>query len=211
MYWPVLEFFMYWGIRLLYRMLDQKTLLPKYKPGMKTHCKTIQAFDEIYSGPEFTLHYKYSYILVWVFVCFTFGAGLPMLFPLGFLALFLFYSIERLMIAYSYRKPPMFNSKANQRVLETMWWAPMLYCINGAWTFSNQQLFRNKVHMNEGHYVFVDTDHHLYQFFEQITPGSVFFIYLALMLLYSIYGCVDKRCFKKVDLRAQIFGGEEDA
>ena len=51
--------------------------------------------------------------MVVVFVTFTFGAGLPILFPLGFVSLLLFYTVERLMIAYSYRKPPRFNSLPN--------------------------------------------------------------------------------------------------
>jgi len=68
---------------------------------------------EIYSGPEFTLHYKYSYMLVVVFVTFTFAPGMPLLFLVGLISLILFYVTERLMIAYSYRKPPMFSSKTN--------------------------------------------------------------------------------------------------
>jgi len=75
--------------------------------------------------------------MVVVFVTFTFGAGSPVLFPLGFLSLFLFYTTERLMIAYSYVKPPMYNSKTNQKTLQIMLMAPIVYCINGAWVYSN--------------------------------------------------------------------------
>jgi len=39
MYWPVLEFFLFYGIRLLYRMIDQRTLLP-LNP-LNTNCKSI--------------------------------------------------------------------------------------------------------------------------------------------------------------------------
>ena len=150
-------------------------------------------------------------MMVVVFVTFTFGAGIPCMFPLAFVSLFLFYNCERLMIAYSYRKPPMYTSKTNQRTLALRMAAPIIYAINGAWMYSNQQLFRNDVVPNRSDFLFAESDHFIHQFFYQLTPGSIFFIYLALMLLYSIYGCVDKRCFKKVDLRAQIFGGEEDA
>lgn len=135
MYWPVLEFFIFWGLRLLYRMIDQRSIWPS--DPSKTHCKTIQAFQEIYNGPEFTLHYKYSFILVVVFISFTFGSGLPILFPVGFLSLLLFYVVERLMIAYSYQKPPMYGSKTNQATLKMMSMAPILYCCGGAWFYSS--------------------------------------------------------------------------
>ena len=90
-----------------------------------------------------------------------------------------------------------------------MWYAPFIYYINGAWVFSNQAIFKNKVEVNTGKYLFVDSDHHIMQFFQQITPGSVFFIYLVLMFLYSIFIWVDKRCFKGQDLRDTLF--ERDA
>lgn len=112
MYWPQLEFFMFWGIRLLYRMWDQKSICPTNQK--KTHCKTPQAFEEIYAGPEFELSYKYSYILVVTYVTFLFGAGVPILFPIAYLSLLGFYIVERLMMAYSYRRPPMFGTEINQ-------------------------------------------------------------------------------------------------
>lgn len=40
MYWPPLEFFIFYGLRLLYRMIDQRTLCPSSKPT-KTSCKSI--------------------------------------------------------------------------------------------------------------------------------------------------------------------------
>ena len=111
MYWPQLEFGMFWGIRLLYRMWDQRSLIPT-KPS-NTHCKTPQAFEEIYAGPEFDLSYKYSYILVVTYVTFLFGAGVPILFPIAYLSLLGFYIVERLMMAYSYKRPPMFGTETN--------------------------------------------------------------------------------------------------
>lgn len=84
------------------------------------------------------MHYKYSYILVVVFVTFTFGVGLPILFPIGFLSISLLYITERLMIVYSYRRPIMFSTKTNRRAYSLMLIAPIMYCITGALTFSNQ-------------------------------------------------------------------------
>ena len=209
MYWPPLEFIIFYGLRYLYRVLDQKTLLPRNYLWSRT--KTIQAFEEIYNGPEFSLHYKYSYIMVVVFVTFTFGAGLPVLFPLAFVSLLLFYTCERLMIAYSYMKPPMYNSKTNQRTLQIMFAAPIIYCANGCWMYSNQQLFRNRVFPNTGSFLFGGCEHSLLQFFQQITPGSVFFIYLMMMLVFAVYKAIDKNCFKGYDLRDRILSGKEEA
>ena len=48
--------------------------------------------------------------MITVFVTFTYGAIIPLLFPIAYAALLVFYTVERLMIAYSYHKPPHFNS-----------------------------------------------------------------------------------------------------
>lgn len=107
MYWPPLEFAMFYGLRLLFRMIDQRSLCPS--DSTKTSCKTMQSYVETYAGETFSLSYKYSYMLVVTFVTFLFGSGLPILFPIGLLSLIGLYLTERLMMAYSYKRPPMYG------------------------------------------------------------------------------------------------------
>ena len=132
-----------------------------------------------------------------VFVTFTVGAGIPVLFPIGFISLFLFYVTERLMIAYSYRKPPMYGSETNQAALKLMSIAPILYCCSGAWFYSNQAVFRNRTHVNTTDYLFGDSIHNFAQFFSQITPGSVYVVTLIVMILYSLFLSFRKLVWKQ--------------
>ena len=194
MYWPPLEFIMFWGLRLLYRMIDQRSIWPNDEN--KTHCKTLQAFEDIYSGEFFSLHYKYSYILVVVYVTFLFGAGLPILFPIAFLSLLLLYIVERLMMAYSYRAPPMFGTEANHRTLTLCLTAPVMYAAMGAWLFTNQQVFRNVISVNTGDAVFPDAHHSISCFFTEVYPGTVFVIIGCLLIL---MWCMRKcyKCYQK--------------
>ena len=53
-------------------------------------------YVDLYSGPEYVIHYKYSFILNVVFMTFMFGAGLPILFPLAVCSLVVLYIMERL-------------------------------------------------------------------------------------------------------------------
>ena len=48
----------------------------------KTKAKTIQQYIEMHAGPEVDLHLRYSLIFVSVFVSFTYGLALPILFPI---------------------------------------------------------------------------------------------------------------------------------
>ena len=53
---PLLEFVVYGGMRILSRCLDQKTCCPCNNANTKT--TTIQMFEEKYSGSIFYVHYR---------------------------------------------------------------------------------------------------------------------------------------------------------
>lgn len=193
MYWPPLEFAMFYGLRLLYRMIDQRSLCPSN--STKTHCKTMQSYVETYAGETFSLSYKYSYMLVVTFVTFLFGSGLPILFPIGLLSLIGLYLTERLMMAYSYKRPPMYGTELNTRTLQLMLGAPILYCCYAAWLFTNQQVFKNSVVINDGDMMFANTNHTISDFWSDgLMPGTFFFIICITYLVYwigrTIYKCL---------------------
>ena len=175
---------MFWGIRLLYRMIDQRSLCPTDQ--RKTHCKTPQAFEEIYAGTPFDLSYKYSYILVVTYVTFLFGAGIPILFPIAYLSLLGFYIVERVMMAYSYRTPPMFGTETNQQTMKALLGAPIFYCCFAAWMYNNQQVFENKVIINDGENFFADSGHKLYDMFTHVTPGMPFAIAVIMLMTIGV-------------------------
>ena len=99
MYWPIIEFFCFYGMRLGFRLLDRKfTCNPK-----QTKKTTIQQYVELYSGPVYFIHYKYSSILNITWVTMMYGVGLPVLFPIALVSISVLYLVEKLMIYYSYR------------------------------------------------------------------------------------------------------------
>lgn len=63
------------------------------------------------------MHYKYSTIMAIIYIAFLFGTVMPVLFPLCFLGLCVMYVVERLMIHYSYRKPPMIDDSITQKII----------------------------------------------------------------------------------------------
>lgn len=159
-YWPVIEFFVFAGIRTLKRMLDSKSFAIRRFERTKT--TNIQLYIEIYSGPVFFIHYKYSSILNITFVTMMYGVGLPVLFPVAAISLLVLYCVEKLMLHYSYREPPMYDEKLNKNALAILTWAPLLFCAFGYWMLSSLQLLSND-HLTEltysdkdrtsGHYI----------------------------------------------------------
>jgi hypothetical protein len=80
--WPIFEFFMFYSIRHVKRVWDQRKFWPN--DVLRTRRTTIFGFESLYEGPTFLIHYKYSSVLMVVFVTFMYGSVLPILFPIGF-------------------------------------------------------------------------------------------------------------------------------
>ena len=70
---------------------------------------------------------------------------MPLMFPITLAGLIWNLFTERLRMAYSYKKPPMYDASLSQKTLDTLGLAPILYFVMSIWLFSNQQVFKNLV------------------------------------------------------------------
>ena len=62
----------------------------------RTKCTSLAKYKEIYGGDEYLIHFKYSDVLVIVYVSCMYGLGIPLLFPIGALNLGITYISERI-------------------------------------------------------------------------------------------------------------------
>lgn len=74
-----------------------------------------------------------------------YGFGIPVLYPIAVLSIFVLYIVEKAMIYYSYRQPPLYDEKLNNSTLAILTWAPLLALSFGYWMFSSKQLLGNEV------------------------------------------------------------------
>ena len=98
-------------------------------------------YINLYAGPDVELHFRYSNIMNQIFVCFTYGLTIPVLFPITLLSLLNHYIIERYNFAYNYRKPPMLANKLNEGALNIMKAAPVFMLTFGWWQLSSHTIF----------------------------------------------------------------------
>ena len=73
---------------------DQGTLCPQKYP-IKTKTKTISQYVELYAGPHYDIGFRYSEIHNICSICFLYGAGIPILFPLGLISIWIIHIIDR--------------------------------------------------------------------------------------------------------------------
>ena len=134
-WFPILESLGYFGLRLLFRILDRGCCsCDRYK----TKKTSIQSYLDTYTGPAYLMHYKYSTILTVVYVTMMYGLGMPILFPIACLSFVVLYFQEKTMLYYGYRVPPMYDERLSQNVLDWLQTAPILLMVFGYWMASNQ-------------------------------------------------------------------------
>ena len=84
------------------------------------------------------MHFKYSGFLNIVFVTMTYGFGMPILFPVAAFAIFVLYLVEKTLLYYVYRLPPMYDERLSQSVINILYKAPLFYLGFGYWMASNK-------------------------------------------------------------------------
>ena len=180
--WPLIEFFMFYFMRLGYRLLDRGF---SFKSD-STKCTRVTDYIALYRGPEYVIHYKYSFILNIVFITFMFGAGMPILFPIACFSFAVLYVMERLQLAYSYQKPPMFDDSLNEAAINILITAPILYCTVGFWMFNNLQIFWNDVVFNQSFNEHMHTGHTFTSIFNHGLDHStpLFILFLVAVVAY---------------------------
>mmetsp|Transcript_33793 Transcript_33793/g.44587 ORF Transcript_33793/g.44587 Transcript_33793/m.44587 type:complete len:597 (-) Transcript_33793:841-2631(-) len=136
LYYPALEAFLYWFLRWQGRCRDRGCKCPSEKETTKQ--KAIQGYLDMYAGPVYYMHYKYSSIMTITFITFMYGFGIPILFPIACVSFWVLYCVEKLLLFYGYRLPPMYDERLSEAVVSKLQFAPVLYLAFGYWMASNE-------------------------------------------------------------------------
>lgn len=103
-----------------------------------TKKKQIYEFIDLYGGPEYIMHFKFSNILNVTYVTMVYGLGLPLLFPIALLSYFIFWAVERYMLAYVYRKPPNMDEAMIKNGMKMLRFIPFMFLFTSYWMVGNR-------------------------------------------------------------------------
>lgn len=184
-YYPIIEAVGYYLMRLGFRILDRKGFSCDDR---KTKSSSVQSYMDVVDGPIYYIHYKYSSILNITFVTFMYGFGMPILFPIAAISLLVLYLVEKILLFYAYRLPPMYDEHLSQNVLNKLQFAPILFCLFGYWMVSNLQLMSNEHLNNKAQSSSSNiTDHTMGTVFSGLGWEGLNWPFLALFVFLSLY------------------------
>jgi len=139
--WPLIEFGMFYTLMNFSRLLDRGWGSDTFV----SETPTVQAYIDLYAGPEYLIHYRYATILLNIGVAFLYGTSMPYLYVTALLAFVVLYINERLLVCFYYREPPAFDEKMTLMTLELTKYVPMMMLPFVFWQLGNRQIFDNVV------------------------------------------------------------------
>lgn len=142
--WPIVDAVWWWFVGKLMQLYDKAKCCCCCSDPARTKQTTLQNYIWLHGGQEFDMHNKYAQIINLIFVAFMHGMGLPLLFPLAALGIFILYIVDRLKMAYYYRQPPLYDASLNKATVYLLQYGPVLMLGFGYWQLSDRKMFANK-------------------------------------------------------------------
>lgn len=98
---------------------------------------TQEDYENINTGPILEFDYKYSNMIVVVYLVMLYGSGIPILYLIGAIFFFVTYWVDKWLIFYNHRKPSELDEKLTLQVLGLFKYAVILHFIGGILMYSN--------------------------------------------------------------------------
>jgi len=133
------------------------------------------------------LYFRYSAIMNFVFVTFTHGLALPILFPIAAFGIFNQWLVEKLMFAYFYKQPPLIDNKLNDYALSILQKAPICMLILGYWQLGNREMFFNSPSELENARDVADSQHTLFHGEDGLSHIYIFICFLPIFGFFEPY------------------------
>jgi len=108
---------------------------------------TAQAYVDLYAGPVYLIHYRYSMILLHIGCAFLYGTAMPVLFVVAFFAFLILYINERVLVCYYYREPPSFDEQITMKAISLIRWLPTMCLPFIFWQMGNRQIFETETYI----------------------------------------------------------------
>lgn len=92
----------------------------------KTEQKSIYGYVNLYSGPNYDFHFRYSNLLLSVAITFMYGNALPILYPIAAINLFIMSIMDHLLVIFYYKEPPSYDETMTLRCFLLCRWSAMI-------------------------------------------------------------------------------------
>lgn len=144
------------------------------------------------------IHFKYSSILVQIYVSFMYGMFLPILFPVTAFGIANMYICEKIALTYIHNKPPVYDDSLSKRAFSILKFAPILMFALGFWALGNSAIFENKAPLRTFSNRSTDPQHEMITFEEfnhtHLALAVFMLWFIRAFMIETIYKLVCQPC-----------------
>ncbi|CAD8057214.1 unnamed protein product [Paramecium sonneborni] len=92
-------------------------------------------------GPEFNLDLYYANLLNTIFVTLFYCSLIPLMLPLGFLALLMHFLVQKYLLLKYYRKPPSYDEAIHDSVFTLLPYSIIMHILIAIWSYGHPYIF----------------------------------------------------------------------
>lgn len=145
---------------------------------------------ELYTNPEFDIKVKYAQLLTTIFVTLIYGSGLPLLYFLASIFMFLQFWADKYNLLWGARRPPAYDTKMAKEAIDSMFYALPLHCVLAILMFGQVCVFpSNPLGGDLGNFANqgASYDPGLSQLFDMLSKESTWMFVLMLVVLIVLW------------------------
>ena len=105
---------------------------------------TQEELNGFYRGPPFKLNYRYSQVLVTLYVCWMYATSMPLMPILGAASCYLSYWVDKFLFCNFYRTPPMYTDEMGKRCTSLLGYLVILHLGMSLWMMGNEEIFEGE-------------------------------------------------------------------
>lgn len=125
----------------------------------------------------------FQYIIM---TCFTFGAGIPVLFLIAVCSVTIMYQTEKKVLVRQVSLPTNYDPRINKDLVSFLLFGPIFYSAMGYWMYSNPHIMGNETIPVESARDIIRVKRNFNDPINKLTPGTPFLFLLAFSIMVKI-------------------------
>ena len=98
--------------------------------------------NDFYRGPSFRLNYRYSQVLVTMFVCWMYAISMPLMPIFGAISCYISYWVDKFLFCNFYKAPPIYSDAMGKKSTVLVGCLVLLHTLMSMWMLGSEEIFQ---------------------------------------------------------------------
>eukprot|EP00804_Cyclotella_cryptica_P009635 CCRYP_006299-RC/>CCRYP_006299-RC protein AED:0.29 eAED:0.29 QI:364/1/1/1/1/1/4/125/1018 len=102
---------------------------------------TQEELNDFYRGPPFKLNYRYSQVLVTIYICWMYAVSMPIMPLFGAVSCYISYWVDKFLFCNFYRTPPMYSDEMGKTSTKLLGYLVVVHLGMSMWMMGCEEIF----------------------------------------------------------------------